>query len=146
MDARRISRRYRALIVIIGVILTMSLVPIVPYSPYCWGRESGIDPIFLAPAYRKEFIDRLQLWDVPYIAVDGLVLVRLSDRVNDPDDWLINASNKAIRHLVEEENGASRNDVPEPVRRLIAQTRETFGFLELVCPLVRAVAIEGWGG
>jgi hypothetical protein len=100
--------------------------------------------VFLAPAFRREFTDRLSLWDVPYIALDGLVFVRFWDWFSDPDRLLVNASNKAFRSFVDPAHGADVANIPANVRELIAQSTDSDGRIERNCELVRAVAIEGW--
>ena len=76
--------------------------------------------------------------------IDGLVLVRLWDWLADPDDWLINASNKSLSSLTEPMYGADVGQLPAHVRDLIAESEREHGYLTPTCALVRAVAINGW--
>ena len=139
----RILRRHRPLLAVLVFAVILLWVPIMPYSPSCWERPS-VGPVFLAPAFRKEFTERLQQWDVNYIAVDGLVFVRFWDWFADPDDWLINASNKSVSSLVDPAWGADVSTIPPRVRDLITRTERDRGEIWPTCKLVRAVAIEGW--
>lgn len=62
----------------------------------------------------------------------------------DPDSDIANMSNRAIRHFIDKRFGASVGDLPQSLQGLIEETRQSYGDLELVCPLVRVVAIEGF--
>jgi hypothetical protein len=140
---RRILRRYRVPIAVILIFLVIIRVPLMPYSPYCRGR-TAVGPVFLAPAFRTEFTERLRQWNVSYIALGGLVLVRVWDWISDPDDLLINADGKALYSLVDEKRGADAARLPARVRELIAYSTGSDGWVERNCELVRAVANEGW--
>ena len=136
--------RFRLLIVLALLTLAVVYVPLIPYSPYCWGKELGVGPVVLAPTFGANFTARLRSFDVPYIRVGDLVLVRFWDRLADPDDWLINASNKSLYSLVDPLFGADVTQLPPHVRDLIAESQREHGDLTPTCELVRAVAIEGW--
>lgn len=126
--------------------LTLLIVylPFAPYSPYCWGRESGVGPVVLAPAFRTEFTNMLRSWGIPFIRIGEVVLVRYWDWLTDPDDELVNASNKSLYALLDPMFGADVTRLPPNVRDLIAESKREHGDLTLTCELVRAVAIEGW--
>jgi hypothetical protein len=140
---RQVPERYRPLIYLAVLALAIVYVPLIPYSPYCWGKES-VGALVLAPAFRAKLTARLRSFEVPYIRVDGLVLVRFWDWLADPDDWLINASNKSLYSLVKPMYGADVAQLPQHVRDLIAESEREHGNLTPTCELVRAVAIEGW--
>ena len=140
---RQVPRRYRPLIYLAAMALAVAYVPLIPYSPYCWGKES-VGAVVLAPAFRAKFTDLLCSWDVPYIRVGGVVLVRLWDGLDDPDDELINASNKSIYSFLEPLYGADVTQLPPHVRHLVAESEREHGRMWPTCELVRAVAIEEW--
>lgn len=71
------------------------------------------------------------------------MLVRFWDRLDDPDDWLINASNKSLLSLIDPDWGADVSRIPPRVQGMIAQSVREYGQVE-TCSVVRAVAIEGW--
>lgn len=43
-------RRYRVLLALLLLAAVLVWVPMVPHSPYCWGRHS-VGNVFLVPAY-----------------------------------------------------------------------------------------------
>lgn len=100
-----LSRILRVLLAVLLLAVLSIWVPLMPYSPYCSGRHF-IGPVFLAPGFRIQFTNKLRSRDVAFIHVDGLVLVRFWDWFADPDDRLINASNKAVSSLVDPAWGA----------------------------------------
>lgn len=140
---RRAPMRSRFLVVLALLMLVLVYVPLIPYSPSCWSMRS-VGDVALAPAFRAEFTAHLRSFDVPYIRIDGVVLVRVWDWLDDPDDWLINASYKSIYSLLEPLYGADVTQLPPHIRDLIAESEREHGYLTLTCELVRAVAIEGW--
>lgn len=142
---RQALRWYRFLTVLAFLTLAIVYVPLIPYSSYCLGTRS-VGAVVLAPAFRAEFIAYLSLFEVPYIRVGGLVLVHFWDWLDDPDDWLINASNKSLYLVVDPLFGANVDvtQLPKHVRDLIAESEREHGDIRPTCELVRAVAIEGW--
>lgn len=138
--------RYRLLIVVALLILTIVYVPLIPYSPYCWSMRS-VGPVVLAPAFRAKFTDWLGEFGVPYIRVGGVVFIRFWDWFTDPDDWVINASNKSVNALINPRFLGADLEFKQPpphVRDLIAESEREHGQIWETCELVRAVAIEGW--
>ena len=138
-----LRRRKRLLIATVGV-RALIFVPMSPYSPRCYAphEPTMVGSIRLAPRYQQAFLANLELYKVSHISVGSFVLLRFWTRLDDPGDWVTNASN-AVSRFVDEDFSASLDGVPQPVRGLIEETRQTYGCLRLVCPLVRAVAIEG---
>lgn len=143
MGLPRTLRKSRVLLAMLLFTAVLIWVPIVPYSPSCWERPS-VGAVLLSPAFQTEFTKRLRTWQVSYIAVDGLVLIRFWDWFADPDNWLINASNKAVLSLIDPAWGADVSTMPPRIRVMVEMRRDRDGFIDLDCPLVRAVAIEGW--
>lgn len=140
---RQVPRRYRLLIYLTILTLVVVYVPLIPYSPYCWGKE-WVGPVVLAPTFRAKFTARLRSLEVSYIRVGEVVLVRFWDWLSDPDDELINASNKSLYSLLDPLFGADVSRIPPHVRDLIAESEREHGDLTPTCELVRAVAIDGW--
>lgn len=73
--------------------------------------------------------------------------MRFWDWLSDPEDWVINASNKSVNALVNPLFLGADLDFKQPpphVRDLIAKSEREHGYLNETCELVRAVAIEGW--
>lgn len=135
--------RFRVSISLALLTLIIVYVPLVPYSPNCWDKAFGVGPVVLAPAFRAEFTDYLRLFEVPYIRVGPVVLIRLWDWFADPEDWIINASNKSLYALVNPRD-VDVTQLPPHIRDLIAQSEREHGRVWDTCELVRAVAIEGW--
>lgn len=73
--------------------------------------------------------------------------MRFWDWLSDPEDWVINASNKSVNALVNPLFLGADLDFKQPpphVRDLIAKSEREHGYLNETCELVRAVAIEVW--
>lgn len=140
-----LRRRTRLLKIAFGL-LVLVFVPLFPYSPRCYDpyEPTTVGNIQLAPRYQKALTTNLRLYEVAYISVGPFVLLRFWTWLDDPGSWVANASNKAVSRFVDEAYGDSLDDVPQSLHQLIAQTRATLGRLDAVCPLVRAVAIEGF--
>ncbi len=133
----------RRLILCALVLGFIAFVPLVPYSPHCgWFESTG--PV-LAEPYRSELSDGLDIHAVPHLQAGPFVLLRLWDWLDDPDDWVLNASNKSIYALLEGTSVHSTGVVPADVQSMTERPREPGQvFPELTCDLVRAVANEGW--
>ena len=105
---------------------------------------SDVGAVWLAADYRKEFTDGLLISDVPYIAIGGLVLVRVWDWLDGSADSLINTSGKALYAPVDANWGADASSLPPHVQELVARHTRSDGWIQRDCELMRAVAIEGW--
>jgi hypothetical protein len=118
-----------------------------PLQSLLLGQGIGVGPVVLAPAFRAKFTAWLDEFGVPYIRVGEVVFIRFLDWLSDPDDWVINASNKSVNALVNPLFLGAALDFKQPpprVRDLIAESEREHGYLNLTCELVHAVAIEGW--
>lgn len=141
-----VLRRRKRLLKMVLVVLVLAFVPLFPYSPRCYDpyEPTTVGSIHLAPRYQQALTANLESYEVPYISVGPFVLLRFWTWLTDPDSWVANASNKAVRRFVDVDYGASLDDVPQRLHGLIAESRKPFGSVNAVCPLVRAVAIEGF--
>lgn len=140
-----LRRRKRLLLAATGV-STAVLVPLFPYAPSCYAHYelTTVESSQLAHRYQEAFTANLELYEVPYISVGRFVLLRFWTWLDDPGSWVLNASNKAVRRFVDEGYGAVREEVPQRVRTLMVESEGVYGRLRLTCPLVEAVAIEGF--
>lgn len=109
-----------------------------PYEP------TTVGSIQLAPRYQEALTTGLAGYDIAYISIGSFVLLRFWTWLDDPGSWVANASNQAVRRFVDVGYGASLDELPQSLRGLIAETQATLGRLEVVCPIVRAVAIDGF--
>jgi hypothetical protein len=92
-----------------------------------------------------ELTDRLGHFGVPHIVIGDIVLLTFWDWLNDPDDWVLNASNKAVLTLTDRGFNPWLEDPPDRVKAMTEAARNPrTGFIDLDCELVRAVSIEGW--
>lgn len=141
-----LARRRKHLLIIAVAVLALVYLPMFPYSPDCADSRgpSTVGSIQLAPQYEATLIGYLEAYEVPYVSIGRFVLLRFWTWLTDPDDWVTNASNKAVYRFVDKRFGASLDNIPQSVLILVEETRETYGRLRLVCPLVRAVAVEGF--
>lgn len=141
-----LARRRKRLLIAAAAVLALVYLPIFPYSPRCYDpyEPTTVGSIHLAPQYHGALISALRYYNVPYISVGPFVLLRFWTWLADPDSDIANMSNRAIRHFIDERFGASIGDLPQSLQGLIEETRQSYGDLELVCPLVRVVAIEGF--
>lgn len=57
---------------------------------------------------------------------------------------MLKASGESVLYFVDASYGARLEAVPPRVMQLVEEARNANGFIELECPLVRAVAIDGW--
>lgn len=139
------ARRRKRLLIVAAAVLAIVYLPLFPYSPRCYDpyEPTTVGSIQLAPRYQEALTANLELYEVPYISVGPFVLLRFWTWLTDPVSWVANASNKAVRRFVDVDYGVSLDDVPPSLHQLIAQTRAMLGRLNAVCPLVRAVAIDG---
>lgn len=142
---KKVFHRRRRLAVAIAFFLIIVYVPFVPYSPEC-SQYSGktVGSIFLAKNFQDIFVGGLGFWEVAHLSVGNVVLLRFWTWFADPGDWVLNSSNKSVRHFIEKGYGANLETVPPHVRQLVETYRGSDGRIDLECPLVRAVAIEGW--
>lgn len=127
-------------------LFVLLLVPIFPHSPNCSERTGPtiLGSIFLSRVYLKEFSEGLAFHGISYVAIDGVILLRLWDWL-DTEEWVSNTSRKSVVNLVDEEKGAVAAMLPENVKDLVADSRTRYGGrIENTCELVRAVAVEGW--
>lgn len=139
----RRRRRTTALAIAVCFVL---FAPFLPYFPRCYegGSFESVGP-FLAEPYRSELAEALEIHDVPHLQIGGLVLLRSWDWLVDPEQWVLNASNKSIRFLLYEKPARVADDIPEHVRALAELHRQPGEwYAELRCDLVQAVANEGW--
>lgn len=146
-DLARPGKRYRLMLIMLVLIVMGVWVPLVPYSPECEDPRIGLSDVsgvWLAPAYHKEFTAGLRISDVPYIAIGGLVLIRVWDWLDGAADALINTSGKALYALVDADWGADASRLPANVQELLARHTRRDGWVQRDCELMRAVAIEGW--
>jgi hypothetical protein len=86
----------------------------------------------------------LQVSNVPYLAIGGLVLVRVWDWLNGAADALLNTSGKAMYALVDADWGADPSTLPPSVQQLVARHTRGDGWIQRDCELMRVVAIERW--
>lgn len=144
--ARGLLQRCKRLIIVAVVLVAIAFVPMFPYSPDCLQSytPTSVGSVFLTRDYRQELTANLRLYGIPYVSVDGLVLLRFWSWFADPDSWVLNASNKVVRRLAEGEYYTGKH-VPPHVREMVQQARTPDHlFIDLKCPLVHAVAIDGW--
>ena len=92
--------RHRVMVHTIAIILAIIFLPLVPFRPQCYEAGRGwvnLGAVVLAPAYRDRVLHYLRAFDVPYLAIGGVVLIRSWIWLSGgPDDELVNASNKPI--------------------------------------------------
>ena len=140
------ARRRKRLLIVSATLLALVYLPMVPYSPGCYDpyEATSVGSIRLAPRYRAALIENLRAYDVSYASIGPFVLLRLWTWVVDPGDWAFNASTKAVSRFVDERFGAVPENIPSAWQGLIAESRKSHGYLRVVCPLARAVAIEGF--
>lgn len=144
--ARGFLRRRKRSIIVVTVVMAIAFVPMFPYNPRCYERyePTSVGGVILAQDYKKGLTAHLKLYHVPYMSVGNVVLLRFWTWFTDPDSWVANASNKTVRALSEGRYYAAEKPVPPRVREMVEKAREADGSIEAECPLVHAVAIEGW--
>ena len=144
--ARRLLHKRKWLIGTLGLFAAVIFLPIIPFSPRCSARGEPftVGDIFLAENFKAALTDSFSFWGVPYASIDKLVLLPFWTWFDDPDDLVVNASNKSVLHFIKEGYGASLASVPPRIREMVEKRRDPDGFIDLNCPLVHAVAIEGW--
>ncbi len=143
--AKAFARKRKRAIIAVAFVLAIVYVPLFPYSPDCVESytPSHVGPVFLAEDYREGLTAYLDAFGVPYISIDGLVLLRFWTWFNDPESWVVNASNKPVEGLLEGHyDGVS--PPPRHITEMVERYRRPNGFIRMACPLVRAVAIDGW--
>ena len=94
----------RKRLIIVGLVtVAIAFVPMFPHSPDCLesSTPTSLGSIFLADDYQKGLIAHLASYDVPYISVGNVVLLRLWTRLADPESWVLNASNKTVMLLAQ---------------------------------------------
>lgn len=131
--------------IISGVVI--AFLPLFPYSPRCYERDepTNVGDVLLAEDYRRGLTAHLTLYEVPYLRVGNVVLLRFWTWFADPESWVANASNKTVEPLAEGKYHAVGKPVPPHVQRMVEEARRPDRFrINLECPLVRAVAIDGW--
>jgi hypothetical protein len=140
---RRITRQF---LITTAVILAIVYIPFVPYSPRCSdrGQPSSVGSVVLAENFKRALTESFDFWDVSYLPLPRIVLLRFWTLFDDPDDLVLNSSNKSVLHFVDKTYGASLETIPPHVLRMVEKARNQNGFIDLNCTLVRAVAIDGW--
>ena len=132
-------------IIAVALLAAIAFVPMFPYSPRCYERyePTSVGDVILAQDYQG-LTAHLELYHVPYMSVANVVLLRFWTWFTDPDSWVANASNKTVRLLAQGKYDGVEKPVPLRVREMVDKAREPDGYIEAECPLVRAVAIDGW--
>lgn len=129
-----------------SLVAAIVYLPMFPFQPRCFsGNPDTVDVSRLFSGYRVELTERLGYFGVPYIVIGDVVLLRFSDWLDDPGDWVLNASNKAVLTLTDRRFNPRLEGPPDHVKAMAEAARNPrTGFIDLDCELVRAVAIEGW--
>ena len=141
----RWCRRHKLFVSTLCLIGAVGFVPMFPYFPDCDQYPYAVYKIRLSDRYRIELTEYLESFEVHYIVLDDIVLLRFWDWLNDPGSWILNASNKAVFTLIDREFNPWLEDPPARIKALADAARDPgSSFIKLDCELVRAVAIEGW--
>lgn len=141
-----VLRRRKRLVLVTALIVAIALLPLAPYSPRCSdkGEPASVGSILLAKKFKRALGESLDYWGVPHLAISRIILLPFWTWLDDPDDLVLKASGESVLHFVDASYGARLEAVPPRVMRMIEEARNSNGFIELECPLVRAVAIDGW--
>jgi hypothetical protein len=140
----RWCKRHKLVVAMLGLIAAIAFLPMFPYFPDCDQYPYAVYNIYLSDRYRPELTEGLDMHRVPYIVLGDVVLLRLRDWM-DADQWILNASHKSIAALVDRKSYPWLGDPPpDRIAELAEAARDSHGFIEPTCELVRAVAIDGW--
>ena len=120
--------------------LTLAYLPIFPHQPICtvgsWNPKTVYGP--LSRDYRVALTENLTLYERDFVTIGDRVFLRFYDWL-DLEDWVLNASGKAIEEVVARRdlrlNGGGTYD------DLLRKMGEVSG-LEEDCAVVRSVAIK----
>ena len=161
---RRWLRRTLWSVAIIAVGLALWKVPLFRHHPICLTSHykgealaPGTVPAFwsidnayavegrLADHYVAPFTKWLDRFEVPYVASDGIVLLRLGDRIADTRDDVYNADRKTIGYLADpEERHPIWEKMPPDVRDRLLKDRR--GEIDApLCEYIRTLILRNWG-
>jgi hypothetical protein len=145
MRVGRWCRRHKLFVATMCFVAAVVFVPMFSYFPDCYPYPYAVYKIHLSDRYRVELAEGLDSFRVHYIVLGDVVLFRFWDWLDDPHSWILNASNKAVINLVDRKRYPWLGDPPpDRIAQLAEAARDSEGFIEPTCELVRAVAIEGW--
>lgn len=92
----RFLRRRKGMIIVMLVLVAIVFVPMFAYSPRCYERHepTSVNGVLLAQDYRRGVIDHLDSYDVPYMSVGNIVLLRF---------WTVCRSRKLGRERLQQD-------------------------------------------
>lgn len=86
------TRKWRRLLVLIGVFLFLRYIPFIPHAPYCELETFGTR---LDKHYKANFTYGLAMFDVPFYSEGERVFLTFGGWL-DVDDWVLNAMRKNV--------------------------------------------------
>ena len=99
----------------------------------------------LADHYAEIFAKALESYGVGLLEIDGIVLLRLWDRIADPTGYVFNADQRTIRYLADPEKGHPIwEDMPYDARDRLMQLKRSEIDLPH-CEFWRMIVLRNWG-